>query len=42
MNALVKTLVRMAGPVLIVMEVTLVVVERVSLEQTVKKVHVIL
>ena len=39
MNALVKTHVRMADPVLIIMEVTLVVVERASVAPTVKKVH---
>ena len=39
MNAPVKIHVRMADPVLIVMEVTLVVVERASLGPTVKNVH---
>ena len=39
MSAPVKILVRMADPVLITMEVILVVVERASLELTVKKVN---
>ena len=39
MNALVKTHVRMVDPVLIIMEVTHVVVERASLGPIVKKVH---
>ena len=39
MSAPVKILVRMGDPVLITMEVILVVVERASLELTVKKVN---
>ena len=39
MNAPVKIHVRTADPVSIIMEVTLVVVERASLGPTVKKVH---
>ena len=42
MNALVKTLVRMVDPVLIIMEVTHVVVERASLEPAVRKVHALI
>ena len=39
MSAPVKIHVKMADSVLIIMEVTLVVVEKASREQTVKKVH---
>ena len=42
MNALVKIHVKMVDPVSIIMEVTLVVVERASLGPTVKQVHALI